>query len=1196
MTNLVSSNLIRVVLVLLGIFSSLLSVSAQRTDVRGQKTEKPELVVQDGHHGGVGALVISPNGAVLASSSRRNTKLWDIKSGRLIRNILSDSYSIQRLAFSPDGELLATADEGSSPCQVWEVKSGRLVRSFTELKGSTVASLAFSPNGKTFALAAGPIYVWDLRENSPLRKFGQEAKALQFSPNGEIIASANRANEVELWQAETSKLLRSIPANVAILHDKAISFSPDGKTIAVLTNDQTIDLWEINTGNSIRNLSSPEYDPKVRGLQAVAFNSDGTKLLVLVNPNTSNVINHLDVWDLASRKVIRQIPQRGGMKVRQDIIAFSPDRRSFVTAFEDEITFREIDTGNIIRTFKGHDNSTASLMINPLDEKILLNPPEASPSVWDANQSLICKLEGEEGGFRSIEFSPDGKTFLVQQPSGDASFWNQRDCSNLSRASDIKPVFTPDGKNIAVIAQQSIKVYSTEKQELGRILRGHKERIVSMTFSPDGKLIASASEDNTVKVWNWETGQALYSLETPQFRVYVVAFSPDGKTLATADGDYPISMRAGRRQINLWEAGSGKPLRSFGDHQWAVTSLTFSSDGKLLASSSKDKTVKIWNLSDGRLVQSLEKLVTDIALMVFSPEGKTLITRSETRDQSTVRFWDISTGRLLNQVPGSRRLRAINFSADGKTVAIAGETVSEDTTTDLYSTSGELLANVIGFDKSWVVTTPDGLFDGSPESWSRINWRFAGNEVAPVEVFFDDFYYPGLLTDVLRGKRPTASADINRKDRRQPEVRFLSDVSPPAGSSEEERIVSQRNFAIRLEIAEAASDKAHATGSGARDVRLFRNGSLVKIWHGNLLPKGGKTVLETVVPLVSGENQFTAYAFNSDNVKSTDAEMRVRGHDSLARKGTAYIIAVGINHYSNPQYDLKYAVADAEAFSSELRTQLVGLRLFDQVQVVSLIDQQATKANILAALARLAGAPAKDSQSSSIPAINKIRSAQPEDAIVLYFASHGTARENEFYLIPHDMGYAGERAKLTKVGIENILDHSISDRALDQALEGIDAGRFLMVVDACNSGQVLEAEEKRRGPMNSKGLAQLAYEKGIYILTAAQSYQAALEVSQLGHGLLTYSLIEEGLRKASADDEPRDGQLTVREWLTFASESVPRMQIEKLKQARGLGLDLSFAAEPDRKSSREEERDLQRPRAFYRREVMPNPFVIALFK
>ena len=177
-------------------------------------------------------------------------------------------------------------------------------------------------------------------------------------------------------------------------------------------------------------------------------------------------------------------------------------------------------------------------------------------------------------------------------------------------------------------------------------------------------------------------------------------------------------------------------------------------------------------------------------------------------------------------------------------------------------------------------------------------------------------------------------------------------------------------------------------------------------------------------------------------------------------------------------------------------------------------------------------------------------------------------------------------------GLKTILSHSISDLELQDTVEGLAAGSLLLVIDACNSGQALEAEEKRRGPMNSKGLAQLAYEKGMYILTAAQSYQAALEAAQLGHGLLTYALVEEGLKTTVADNEPQDGILSAREWLDFATERVPQMQEEKMKQARGLGLNIAFA-EGDQKVDDPDKRSVQRPRVFYRREMEADPLVIA---
>lgn len=147
------------------------------------------------------------------------------------------------------------------------------------------------------------------------------------------------------------------------------------------------------------------------------------------------------------------------------------------------------------------------------------------------------------------------------------------------------------------------------------------------------------------------------------------------------------------------------------------------------------------------------------------------------------------------------------------------------------------------------------------------------------------------------------------------------------------------------------------------------------------------------------------------------------------------------------------------------------------------------------------------------------------------------------------------------------------------------------MIDACNSGQALEAEEMRRGLMNSKGLAQLAYEKGMYVLTASQSFQAAQEVSRIGHGILTYALIVEGLEKGLADFEPKDGQVVVREWLDYAILRVPQVQVEELKQARSAGRSLSFGGET--RGITHEPDSAQRPKLFYRREIESEAWVVA---
>jgi uncharacterized caspase-like protein len=315
------------------------------------------------------------------------------------------------------------------------------------------------------------------------------------------------------------------------------------------------------------------------------------------------------------------------------------------------------------------------------------------------------------------------------------------------------------------------------------------------------------------------------------------------------------------------------------------------------------------------------------------------------------------------------------------------------------------------------------------------------------------------------------------------------------------------------------------------------------------------------------------------HLKSTDAKLAVFGADALARKGTAYVLVIGLNRYANSDFNLQYAVADAQDVGDELRKQLETLNVFSSVEVVSLTDQDATKANILLAFERLSD-ESTGVLSPEVPsAIGKIRVAQPEDAVFIYFAGHGSARGQRFYLVPHDLGYGGRRDGLSDTSLGTIQAHSISDVEMQKAFETIDAGELVLLIDACYSGQALEATESRRGPMNSEGLAQLAYEKGMYVMAAAQGYQPALESNEFGHGFLTYALVEEGLKQGRAAES--DGEVYLRQWLDYASREVPQLVSKWLDKAKS-SRDLTFASEDV----------LQRPRVFYRREEEAKPFLV----
>jgi hypothetical protein len=666
--------------------------------------------------------------------------------------------------------------------------------------------------------------------------------------------------------------------------------------------------------------------------------------------------------------------------------------------------------------------------------------------------------------------------------------------------------------------------------QLFEAIGGTGRQIQSLHYSPDGRFIAAALKDSSPNISeiNKVMEERFAAVTHPKNRG--IHFPVFGQVRPAGQGQQknglPSSAPATAMAytvsgpIEVWDTTSGQRVLNLSGHPGGAGLVAFSPDGKLLATTGPEDDIKLWDLSTGKELRALAGHTGMIAGMAFDPNSGLLASASL---DGTTRLWEVASGEQL------ATLLSLNDGRD------------------------------------WLVITPDGLFDGSPAAWNQILWRFRANifDVVPVGIFFNEYYHPDLLADILAGRHPHAKQDIATKDRRQPQFRLET------ASSQEGPITSPK-LLVKVHV--------EAAPAGAQDVRLFRNGSLVKIWRGDVLAGKEQETLEAEVSLVAGPNRLAAYGFNRENIKSPDALLEVTGAESLRRQPVAHILAIGIDKYENSDYNLQFAGADALGFSEELQQQMDKQRRFERFDVTVLRDQNATKTNILAAIDDLA------------------QRVHPEDDLLIFIASHGTAARDHFFMIPYDLGYAGSRTQLDEQAVNSILQHSISDQDLEKSLEQVDAGRILLVIDACNSGQALVTDEKRRGPMNSKGLAQLAYEKGMYILTASQSYQAAQEVSRIGHGLLTYALTVEGLQKGMADFEPRDGIIVMREWLDYGTGRVPKLQLEELERARTLGRSLSFGEIVQARTVRptsNELREMQHPKLFYRRELDGTPWVVS---